>query len=114
MGIFDSDESEDEVQISPSEEPSRNEGKLKSEVESKVVPGGSEKKNNTQSEETDITSVASGSQVSNKKSSKNIGIEDVYRQNERIIELLEDIADDSNNDDDSDSQDFSGDVDGVL
>ena len=113
MGIFDSDESEDEVQISPSEEPSRNEGKLKSEVESKVVPGGSEK-NNTQSEETDITSVASGSQVSNKKSSKNIGIEDVYRQNERIIELLEDIADDSNNDNDSDSQDFSGDVDGVL
>jgi len=114
MGIFDSGESEDEVQISPNEEGSSNNGKLKSEVESKVVSGGSEK-NNGQSDETDISGVASGSQVSNKKSSKNIGVEDVYRQNERIIELLEDIAEDSKNDDDgSESQDFSGGVDGVL
>lgn len=104
MGIFDDDESEEEVQISPNQESAGNEGRLKSEVESKVVSDNGETGST-------VSSVASGSQVSQEDSSKSIDIEDVYRQNERIIELLEEISSDE---DTGDEQDFSGDVDGVL
>jgi hypothetical protein len=115
MGIFDSDESEEEVQISPNEETSTQESKLKSEVESKVVPGGSKKDGD---ESSTVSSVGSGSQVSRKSSSKDVGIEDVYRQNERIIELLEEISDGKdNNENSSESKkkdEFDGDLNGVL
>jgi hypothetical protein len=104
MGIFDDDESEEEVQIRPNQEFAGNEGRLKSEVESKVVSDNGETGST-------VSSVASGSQVSQEDSSKSIDIEDVYRQNERIIELLEEISSDE---DTGDEQDFSGDVDGVL
>ena len=108
MGIFDNDESEEEVQISPDQQSAGNEGRLKSEVESKVV-------SNSSDGGSTVSSVASGSQVSEEDSSKDIGIEDVYRQNERIIELLEEISNNSNDDEEGeDDQEFSGDVDGVL
>ena len=112
MGIFDSsDNSEEEVTINPSEtsSQSRDESKLRSEVESKVVPG-SKKNDDT------VSSVASGSTVSEKKS-KEIGMEDVYRQNERIIELLEQLTGNDKNDEmeqNNDNEDFDGDLNGVL
>lgn len=113
MGIFDDDGSEEEVQISPNQESAVNEGRLKSEVESKVVQDKGSK--NGEGDGKKVSNVASGSQVSEGDSSKDVGIEDVYRQNERIIELLEEISGNSKDDEDSDdNQDFSGDVDGVL
>jgi hypothetical protein len=114
MGIFDSDESEEEVQISPDEETTQ-ESKLKSEVESKVVPGSIK---NDGDESSTVSSVGSGSQVSRKSSSKDVGIEDVYRQNERIIELLEEISGGKDNDENSSESkkddEFDGDLNGVL
>jgi len=122
MGIFDRDDSSDEeVAINPDENTStasRNESKLKSEVESKVVPGSN--KSSEESSSSTVSSVASGSTVSNKGSSKNISVEDVYRQNERIIELLEGIAGEENNNDNNENssseqnEEFDGDLNGVL
>jgi len=115
MGIFDSDDSsEEEVQISPNDgnsETARNESKLKSEVESKVVSGGSRR-----DEDSTVLSVASGSQVSRGSSSEDVSVEDVYRQNERIIELLEEITGDSKNEskNDSGNEEFDGELNGVL
>ena len=112
MGIFDSsDNSEEEVTINPSETSNQggNESKLKSEVESKVVPGSKKKSDDT------VSSVASGSTVSEKQS-KDVGMEDVYRQNERIIELLEQLTgnDKKQATEQSNEDEFDGDLNGVL
>lgn len=114
MGIFDREDDEKEVTIKPGEKKSssgnRKETRLESEVESKVVS------KNTDSNDK-VSSVASGSTVSNNDASSNegnIGLEDVYRQNERIIELLEEISGNSNKDEEDDNGDYNGDIDGVL
>ena len=109
MGIFDSDKSEEEVQINPSNEESSTGSKLKSEVESKVVPGSDDGNDST------VSSVASGSKVSNKDSNRDISVEDVYRQNERIIELLEKLTDsDDRSKTEDNNENFDGDLNGVL
>ena len=124
MGIFDRDDSSnEEVTINPNENTSaasRNESKLKSEVESKVVPGSSKSRENDSS--STVSSVASGSTVSNTGSTKEVGVEDVYRQNERIIELLEKLAGEKNNESndgknsssEQKNEEFDGDLNGVL
>lgn len=81
MGIFDSDSSEKEVKISPGEEKKEKETRLRNEVESKVVD-----------------------------SDDGVTREDLHRQNERIIELLEELTGEENGDEEK----FSGDVSGVL
>ena len=81
MGIFDSDSSEEEVKISPGEEDEGKETRLRNEVESKVVD-----------------------------SDDGVTNEDLHRQNERIIELLEELTGEEN----EDEEEFSGDVSGVL
>lgn len=95
--FFENSESDDrqgEVRISTAEEKSdnsREDSKLKREAESKLLGGSS-------------TSSTSGSTAGSK-----VSIEDVHRQNERIIELLEEINGGS-----SDSKDRSKELGGAA
>lgn len=116
MGLFDKDEKSgsDEVMINPEDNGSqrRNESKLKTEVEDKVVDGSSSTNSGDK-----VSSVASGSQVSNNGNSKNVDVEDVYRQNERIIELLEKLTNEDRKNEkkkEKDDENFDGDLNGVL
>jgi len=86
MGFLGEEKGEDEVEIKASkQEESREEADLKNEVESKFGSG---------------TSAESS-----------VSMEDLHRQNEEIISMLEDMTDDEKEDDNS----ISGDgLDGVL
>lgn len=87
MFFENSDDQEGEVRISTSEEREQRkkeeESKLKKEAESKLKSSSSSK-SSSRSSSSSLTSTGS-----------DISIEDVHRQNERIIELLEDLNDDS-------------------
>jgi hypothetical protein len=103
MGIFDDDNSEEEVEISPAEKGS--ETGLKDEVESKVASGkrsGSRAEENTRGKQIKTQSRRS---VSN---NGEVSLEDIHSQNKKIIGLLKDIAGEDQEDDDK------GDLNGVL
>lgn len=116
MGIFEGgNDSEEEVKINPGNNDSRANGKLRGEVESKVV-----EKSGSNSNDSKVSSVASGKQVSGTQE-KNVSLDDVYRQNEKIINLLEQIAKNGNKKkvDNStkpknEDEEFDGGLDGVL
>ena len=92
MGFLGEDSEEDEVEIKASgQEESREETELKQEVESKFGSSGS-------------------STVSSTDSS--VDLEDIHRQNEKIISMLEEMSDDEKETEDNS---ISGDgLDGVL
>lgn len=116
MGIFDSD-SEEEVKISPDENESRGESKLKDEVETEIVGGGSaSSEDKTRSSRgRDMRKKSNSTGKSSFTDDKEISLEDIHEQNERIIELLESISGENvsteNNEDDND---VTGDLNGVL
>jgi hypothetical protein len=92
MGFLGEESGEDEVEIKASEqEELRDETELKQEVESKFADSGSASVSSTDS---------------------SVSLEDIHRQNEKIISMLEDMSDDEQKDDDNS---ISGDgLDGVL
>lgn len=98
MGILGDEEEEsvDEVKISASDG-SSNEGEadLMNEVESKF--GSSSSKSNDKG-----------------NSSSSVNLDDIHRQNEKIISLLEDIKEDSSDEVEADEDMIGGDMNGVL
>lgn len=92
MGFLGEENGEDEVEIKASEqEESRDETELKQEVESKFGSTSSAKASSTDS---------------------SVNLEDLHRQNEKIISMLEDMSEDEKS---SDDNSISGDgLDGVL
>ncbi len=119
MGIFDSDNSEDEVKISP-DEGAEDEGLLKDEVETEIVSDsdrdGSRNGNSSSSSGSERGRKIRERSNSNGKSTfgeDSVSLEDVHRQNERIIELLKELNEDNSNKDDGE-QEMEGDLNGVL
>lgn len=93
MGFL-GDDSEDEVEIKASSGNDVEEAELKNEVESKFGSGAS-------------------SSSTDSKSSSSVSLEDVHRQNEKIISMLEELTDSGSSNETED--DFSGGgLDGVL
>jgi hypothetical protein len=109
MGIFDSD-SEEEVKISPEDEP-ENTSRLKDEVETEIMDDSNSEKSSRGQK---IMEKSRQKTKDGKKSvgSSDVSLEDVHRQNKRIIELLESIAGEDIEEDDQ--EDVTGDLDGVL
>lgn len=112
MGIFDGGSEEDEVKISPGEEEEVSEGRLKDEVETEIV--GNKDKSGSKTSGSERGRKIREKSTSGKKSvsSSGVSLEDVHRQNERIIELLEDLANTKSSG--QDEEEFSGDLNGVL
>lgn len=116
MGIFDS-ESDEEVKISPSDNDSREESKLKEEVETEIVgqSSGSEKENDSRSSRgRDIRKRSNSSGKSSFTENNEVDLEDIHKQNERIIELLENISGEKLSNENKDDNDVTGDLNGVL
>ena len=121
MGIFDNNE-DDEVEISPSGE--EEESNLRDEVETEIVgDSGSEESSESSTKsrrgremrERSTRSRGNNSQkrgsssVSTRGSSSDVSLDDIHRQNERIIELLEELNGETSN-----TENEGGDFDGVL
>lgn len=116
MGIFDSD-SEEEVKISPSDKESRGESKLKDEIETEIVGGGSASREDKpkSSRGRDMRKRSNSSGKNSFTDDKDVSLEDIHEQNERIIELLEDISGEKiSNENEEDDEDVTGDLNGVL
>lgn len=109
MGFLDREDEEDgddfveEVSISAAGENNENDKPLKKEAEQKFNPSdsGSGSSSGTRSRSS-----------SNSMGSKSISLEDVHRQNEKIISMLEDIQ--SSEEDESNETNVGGAMDGVL
>jgi hypothetical protein len=111
MGIFDSDDSEDEVKISPDE--GEEESRLKDEVETEIVDASSKDNStndNAGSERGRKIRERSNSRGKNTFGGEKVSLEDIHKQNERIIELLEELSGEDSNE----QQEMEGDLNGVL
>jgi flagellar motility protein MotE (MotC chaperone) len=122
MGIFDKDEN-DEVKISPSEEEA--EGNLRDEVETEIVgdSGNSDKSSGSSTRSRrgqeirerstrsrgDRSGRDSGRDTGSSPTTTDVSLKDIHRQNEKIIELLEELNAEGDNTETEES-----DFDGVL
>ncbi|MFB6099631.1 MAG: hypothetical protein ABEK16_00005 [Candidatus Nanohalobium sp.] len=123
MGIFDSDDSEDEVTISPNSE-NQEESHLEDEVESKIVGGSGKESSESRSSgsSSDSSRGSRGRQMRERSNSKGkstfgddgVSLKDIHRQNERIIELLEELNGEGSNTEKGEQSEMSGDLNGVL
>ncbi|MFB6159301.1 MAG: hypothetical protein ABEJ95_06635 [Candidatus Nanohalobium sp.] len=107
MGIFDREDDTDEVKISP-RSGEKSESRLKDEVEDEIVDRNGSEKSSSRGKQIRERSNSHGKSTFG---DDGVSLEDVHRQNKRIIELLEELNGEDSN---TEEQDMEGDLNGVL